>query len=54
MPTKTSYDRYNAKCKFYCIRFRKDKDKKYTDFLDNCPNRIDFIRKAIDQELNNT
>lgn len=52
--TKTKQERYNAKCKLYCLRFRKDKDKKYIEFLDKCHNRVDFIRKAIDQQLNNT
>lgn len=47
----TRFERYNQKCKFFSIRLRQDKDKKYIKFLDSCPNRVDFIRKAIDKEL---
>ena len=45
------YKRYSDKCAFFCIRFRKDKEKKYIDFLKSCPNKTEFIRKAIDAEL---
>ena len=45
------YKKYGAKCKAFCIRFRKDKDQHYIDFLNSCPNKADFIRQAIDKEL---
>lgn len=45
------FKKYNSKCRFFNFRFRKDKDTKYIDFLDSCPNKMDFIRKAIDMEL---
>ena len=45
------YDKYNQKCSFFCIRLRKEKDDKYIKFLNDCPNRADLIRRAIDQEL---
>lgn len=45
------FKKYNEKCIFFNLRFRKDKDQKYIDFLKTCPNRVDFIRKAIDREL---
>lgn len=45
------YKRYAMKCEAFNIRFRKDKDKKYIDFLKACPNRAEFFRKAIDEEL---
>ena len=48
---ETKFTRYNKKCKFFNFRFRKEQDEKYIDFLDNCPNKMDFIRKAIDAEL---
>lgn len=48
---ETKFTRYNKKCKFFCFRFRKEADEKYIEFLDKCPNRMDFIRKAIDAEL---
>lgn len=43
--------RYNQKCRFINLRFRKDKDAKYIEFLDSCPNKAEFLRKAIDAEL---
>ena len=43
--------KYNAKCRFVHFRFRKDKDAKYLEFLDNLDNKTEFIRKAIDREL---
>ena len=43
--------RYNKKCKFFNFRFRKDKDEKYIRFLDECPNKMEFIREAIDAKL---
>ena len=45
------FKRYNEKCIFFNLRLRKDKDQKYIDFLKKCPNRVDFIRKAIDREI---
>jgi len=48
---ETKYERYNKKCKIFCIKFRKDKDEKYINFLNSCPNKVDFIRKAIDEEI---
>lgn len=45
------FKKYNKKCKMFCLRFRKEKDEKYINFLNNCPNRADFIRQAIDREL---
>lgn len=49
--TETKYKRYDKKCKLFCLRLRKEKDEKYIDFLESCPNRAEFIRKAIDREL---
>ena len=49
--TKTRYDTYNEKCEFFCIRLRKEEDKKYIDFLKTCPNRVEFIRQAIDKSM---
>lgn len=48
------FEKYNKKCKFFTFRFRKDKeeDSKYIDFLENCPNRMKFIRDAIDKAIN--
>jgi hypothetical protein len=43
--------RYDKKCKLFCLRFRNEKDEKYIRFLEECPNRSEFIRKAIDREL---
>ena len=51
--TKTRFDTYNKKCTFFSIRMRTGKDDKYIEFLKNCPNRMEFIRNAIDQALNN-
>ena len=48
---ETKFTRYNKKCKFFCFRFRKEADEKYIEFLENCPNRMDFIRRAIDAEI---
>jgi hypothetical protein len=45
------FGRYNKKCTFFSFRFRKDKDEKYIEFLKNCPNKQEFIRRSIDQEL---
>ena len=42
---------YNQKCKMYSLRFRKDSEKKYIDFLTACPNMKEFIKQAIDREL---
>ena len=47
-----SQKRYDQKCEFFIFRFRKDKDQKYIDFLQDQENRTDFIRRAIDKELN--
>lgn len=49
--SETKFTRYNKKCKFFNFRFRNEKDEKYIEFLENCPNKMDFIRKAIDAEL---
>ena len=49
---ESKFTRYNKKCKFFCFRFRNGKDAKYIEFLENCPNRMEFIRNAIDAELN--
>lgn len=51
METQTKFKRYNKKCQFFCFRFRKEKDEKYIEFLKNCPNRMEFIRQAIDREI---
>lgn len=40
--------RYDAKCKFVTFRFRKDKDEKYIRYLDECENKTEFLREAID------
>ena len=45
------FTKYNEKCRFVHFRFRKDKDAKYLEFLDNLDNKTEFIRKAIDREL---
>lgn len=45
------FKRYNSKCKFFNLRFRHGKDDKYIEFLESCPNKMDFIRKAIDTEI---
>ncbi len=45
------FKRYNEKCHFFSFRFRKDNDDKYIKFLQDCPNRTEWIRKAIDKEL---
>ena len=45
------FKKYNSKCVFIGIRLRKEKDEKYIKFLKECPNRTEFIRRAIDQEL---
>lgn len=42
---------YNKKCRFFHFRFRKDKDQKYIDFLESVPNQAEFLRNAIDREL---
>jgi hypothetical protein len=49
--TETRFDTYNKKCKFFSIRMREGKDDKYIEFLKNCPNRMGFIRDAIDKAL---
>lgn len=46
------YKTYNQKCKCFALRFRTGKDDKYINFLKECPNRTEFIRRAIDRELN--
>ena len=45
------FDTYNKKCKFFCLRFRSGKDDKYIKFLQDHPNKVEFIRQAIDREL---
>jgi len=49
--TETRFDRYNKKSKFYSIRFIEGKDDKYIAFFKDCPNRMKFIRDAIDKAL---
>ena len=52
MKTKeTPLKKYDKKCRFVNFRFRKDTDKKYLDFLDNCENKTAFLRNAIDNAL---
>ena len=46
------FKRYDQKCRILTFRFRKDKDEKYLDFLQKQENRTEWIRKAIDRELN--
>lgn len=45
------YERYAKKCRLFKIRFRKGKDDKYINFLEQCPNKTDFMRQAIEQAL---
>lgn len=45
------FERYNTKCKFFNLRLRKGKDDKYIKFLEECPNKVEFLRKAIDKEM---
>jgi hypothetical protein len=45
------FARYNSKCKFFNLRFRKGKDDKYIEFMESLPNKMEFIRKAIDAEI---
>ena len=45
------FTKYNEKCRFVHFRFRKDKDVKYLEFLDSCENKTEFLRRAIDREL---
>ena len=47
----TKFTRYNKKCKFFSFRFRRGKDDQYIEFLETCPNKAEFIRKAIDAEI---
>lgn len=49
--TQTRFDTYNKKCKFFSLRFREETDGKYIDFMRNCPNKMQFIRDAIDKAL---
>ena len=49
--TQTRFDRYNKKCKMYSLRFIMGKDDKYINFMKVCPNRMEFIRDAIDKAL---
>lgn len=44
--------KYDQKCEFIVFRLRKEKDQKYIDFLKAQENRTDFLRRAIDKELN--
>ena len=50
------YSKYNEKCKCYHFRFRKGKDDEYIRFMDNCPNKVETLRKMIDlyQHLSGT
>lgn len=45
------YTNYNKKCKFFNFRLRNEKDARYIEFLENCPNKAEFIRRAIDAEI---
>ena len=45
------FKKYNEKCRFVHFRFRKDNDAKYLEFLDRCENKTEFLRRAIDREL---
>lgn len=45
------FKKYNEKCRFVHFRFRKDTDKRYLDFLDNCENKTAFLRYAIDKAI---
>lgn len=45
------FKRYNQKCTFFAFRFRKEKDDKYIKFLKECPDKMAFLRSAIDREL---
>lgn len=49
--TQTRFDRYNKKCKMFSIRFILGKDDKYIAFMKECPNRMEFIREAIDKAI---
>lgn len=48
---ENKFKRYNRKCTLFCLRLRNEKDEKYINFLNNCPNRAEFIRDAIDKAL---
>ena len=43
------FKKYDEKCMFFRFRFRKGKDDKYINFLKSCPNKMEFLRQAIDQ-----
>lgn len=43
--------KYAGNYKQVKVCFRKGKDDKYIEFLNNIPNKTEFIRKAIDQAL---
>ena len=45
---------YNRKCTFFSVRMRNGKDDKYIEFLKNCPDRMAFIREAIDKAIAET
>lgn len=45
------FKKYDKKCVFFRLRFRQGKDDKYIEFLRKCPNKMEFIRQAIEQEL---
>lgn len=49
--TGNKFTTYNKKCKFFSLRFRNGKDDKYIKYLAQCDNIVDFVRKAIDKEL---
>lgn len=46
-----SQKRYDQKCEFFIFRFRKDKDQKYIEFLQDQENKTAFLRKAIEREI---
>lgn len=49
--TETRFDKYNKRCKMFSMRFILGKDDKYIAFMKECPNRMAFIRDAIDKAL---
>lgn len=51
MEPKNRYEKYNKKCKLFSLRFAKGKDDRYIAFLETCPNRMAFIRAAIDAAI---
>lgn len=48
---KESARKYASKLKQFKVSLIKGRDDKYIDFLNNCPNKTEFIRQAIDQAV---